>query len=131
VSKIDQAVSRSRAAASTKSDRAKPLANQARALVVNGGLSPHEATALLLETACSIFADEAGVVVRALTRMSGRTLGGALACPGQGVFAEVVVGHFVRTRRLQVGRKGAPTSSKGSSARQRTPPRCSRARRCA
>jgi hypothetical protein len=37
-----------------KSERAKPLANQARALVVNGGLSPHEATALLLETACSI-----------------------------------------------------------------------------
>jgi hypothetical protein len=28
-----------------------PLANQARALVVNGGLSPQEATALLLETA--------------------------------------------------------------------------------
>jgi hypothetical protein len=41
------------------------------------------------------FADEAGVVVRALTRTSGRALGGALACPGQGVFAEVVVGHAV------------------------------------
>jgi hypothetical protein len=36
------------------SKKAKRLADQARALVVNGGLSPAEATALLLETAWAI-----------------------------------------------------------------------------
>ena len=36
------------------SKKAKRLADQARALVVNGGLSPHEATSLLLETAWAI-----------------------------------------------------------------------------
>jgi hypothetical protein len=34
--------------------KAKRLADQARALVVNGALSPHDATALLLETAWAI-----------------------------------------------------------------------------
>jgi hypothetical protein len=43
-----------RSQAPSLSERAKHLADQARALVVNGGLSPHEATALLLETAWSI-----------------------------------------------------------------------------
>ncbi|MCU0686872.1 MAG: hypothetical protein MUF34_32270 [Polyangiaceae bacterium] len=43
-----------RSQALSLSERAKPLADQARALVVNGGLSPHEATALRLETAWSI-----------------------------------------------------------------------------
>ncbi|HEU4412359.1 MAG TPA: hypothetical protein VFS43_44365 [Polyangiaceae bacterium] len=33
------------------SKKAKRLADQARSLVVNGGLTPHEATAILLETA--------------------------------------------------------------------------------
>ncbi|HEU4411789.1 MAG TPA: hypothetical protein VFS43_41495 [Polyangiaceae bacterium] len=36
------------------SKKAKRLADQARALVVNGGLSPAEATALLLETAWAL-----------------------------------------------------------------------------
>ncbi|HEU4410063.1 MAG TPA: hypothetical protein VFS43_32715 [Polyangiaceae bacterium] len=36
------------------SQKAKRLADQARALVVNGGLTPVEATALLLETAWSV-----------------------------------------------------------------------------
>jgi hypothetical protein len=36
------------------SKKAKRLADQARALVVNGGMSPVEATALLLETAWSV-----------------------------------------------------------------------------
>jgi hypothetical protein len=36
------------------SKKAKRLADQARALVANGGLSAHEATALLLETAWAI-----------------------------------------------------------------------------
>ena len=43
---------RSQAPALTK--KARRLADQARALVVNGGLTPVEATALLLETAWSI-----------------------------------------------------------------------------
>jgi hypothetical protein len=40
-----------RSQAPTLSEKAKGLADQARALVVNGGMSPQEATALLLETA--------------------------------------------------------------------------------
>lgn len=36
------------------SKKAKRLADQARALVVNGGVSPVEVTAILLETAWSI-----------------------------------------------------------------------------
>jgi hypothetical protein len=37
------------------SKKAKRLADQARALVVNGAMSPHEATAILLETAWAIW----------------------------------------------------------------------------
>ncbi|HEU4408349.1 MAG TPA: hypothetical protein VFS43_24005 [Polyangiaceae bacterium] len=40
-----------RSQAPALSKKAKRLADQARALVVNGALTPHEATAILLETA--------------------------------------------------------------------------------
>ncbi|HEU4407436.1 MAG TPA: hypothetical protein VFS43_19375 [Polyangiaceae bacterium] len=43
-----------RSQAPALSKKAKRLADQARSLVVNGALTPHEATALLLETAWSI-----------------------------------------------------------------------------
>jgi hypothetical protein len=106
-------------------DRARDMTTGARACVFVVPLSGRFSN--LRPNHLVDFADEAGAVVRALTPTPGRALGGALACPGQGAFAEVVVGHFVRTRRLQVGLKGAQTSSNGSPARQRTPPRCSRA----
>ncbi|HEU4404124.1 MAG TPA: hypothetical protein VFS43_02350 [Polyangiaceae bacterium] len=43
-----------RSQAPALSKKAKRLADQARSLVVNGGVTPHEATAILLETAWAI-----------------------------------------------------------------------------
>ena len=96
-----------RSRAPALSTKAKRLADQARALVVNGGLTPVEAAALLVETTWAVLLE------RPAPPFEGETRPGSRACSAAPTSAR----RLARRRRgehLRAGRCAAGAMSKGT-----------------